>query len=271
MSLSNNNNRPVENVLSNFYAKRQEELLKKARERERESELEYNNEKNTIQIHRSKIPRLKAMSGLLNTLINKNFKNSNNYFNNEGNYFLDRNILPEKYFSEEEYPGRWNALREAIEDGSVSDPKHREFIEDFFLFKSSLTPHTVITPQQGYFVRNLGKKGKQKLRRVELKSMGYYNNNLNENNERSVRKAEERAEREAETENLEAMVENMLGRNRLNKVLSETKKAKAERSKYPKSGKRPSKTSRTTLSHNNKKQARQTLKARRNSKGNNNA
>ena len=131
----------------------------------------------TIQIPKKKIAELKANSALLDTLINENISNDNNYYDNEGNFFLNRNLLPS--FSDEEF----FALRSAIEEGWVLDPKQREFIRNYFLFSSNLTPPPLtIEREKGYFERQPGRKERQSLRKLAQTWINMNNNNSNYNN-----------------------------------------------------------------------------------------
>lgn len=163
-------------------------------------------------------------------------------------------------FSNEEF----NTLKNIVETGSTPKYKYAEFFQNYLgLNKNAYNPTINMPPpvlkKKGYYVRVPGKKYRQKTRKAAAK---YNNNNwyLNELTNKELLKAAEMAERQAERENVAALVENVLGPNHVNAVVAETEKAKAIRSKYPKSGVRPSRMSRTTSKYQANKHLRQTLR-----------
>ena len=89
-NLTKNNNANVNNVLTKFYSKRSEELI----ENEREPEFT----KNTILIPRRKISQLQNASGFFEAFIDRDFSNSNEYFDTKGNYILKKELLPETFY-----------------------------------------------------------------------------------------------------------------------------------------------------------------------------
>jgi len=187
---------------------------------------------NTIQISKNEIPRITANSGLLDVIIHSEFSNSNNYRDNDGNFFLNRNTFP---ISNDQ----WRALREAIEDGYVYDPKLRAFIKHYFMFKSNLVPRviSVTNSHKGKYIPKLGKKQRQRTRKMVQR--------LIENNfgptKKELKKEELEAERKFKEENELAKLEQVLSNINIGKYNEEIKRAQTNRTKYPKSGIRPSK------------------------------
>jgi hypothetical protein len=166
----------------------------------------------------------------------------------------------------------FNSLKTIIEKGSTPDYELAQFFQNYLGVNKNYYNPTINMPapllkKKGYYIRVPGKKYRQKTRKAAAK---YNNNNwyLNEPTNKELIKAANMAERQAERENVAALVENVLGPNRVNVVVAETEKAKAMRTKYNKSGKRPSKKSRTTLKYLPNKYLRQTLrKLNRRNKG----
>lgn len=218
---------------------------------------------NVIVIPKNKFNQIKKSSGFFNAFINTNFSNSNTTFDKEGNYLLKIENLPETFYyydkdTDKEYTfsrrAVFNALNDVLFTGSTSKPEIARFIADFFMFNKNVNFYNPTLPipehiasKKGYFVAAPGRKSRQRTRRAVAK----FNNenwNLYEPTRKEQLKAAQIAERQNERANVAALVENILGPNRVNIVVSETEKAKAVRSKYPKS-KRPSKTSRKTAEH----------------------
>jgi hypothetical protein len=206
-----------------------------------------NNEGNTIVIKAStaeKIPYFQAMRSFYNIPANKNL-------------VVERNSSG---FTAEEF----NTLKNIVETGSTPKHKYAEFFQNYLGINGNVYNPTVMMPapierKKGYYVRMPGKKARQLTRKAAAK---FNNNNwyLNEPTRKELLKEAEMSERQAESENVAALVESVLGPNGVNVVVAETERAKAIRSKYPKSGKRPSKTSGTTLKHHSNKHLRQTLR-----------
>jgi hypothetical protein len=208
------------------------------------------NDRNIIVIkphHISKYPYFQAMSHFYNVPMGKNI-------------VLERNSSG---FNDKEF----NALKSIIEKGTTPNYKMAMFLRNYLQIHESepnvydpmITMPKPIERKKGYYVRIPGRKARQLTRKAAAK---YNNNNWNlyEPTNKEVLKAAEMANREAERENVAALVEEVLGPNRVNTVIVETEKATANRTKYNKSGKRPSKTSGTTLKHIANKHLRQTLR-----------
>jgi hypothetical protein len=127
----------------------------------------------TIQISKNQIPELKKKSELLGILFSRNFKNSNNYYDNEGNFFLNRDILSE--FTNEQ----WLGLRTAIEEGWVDDPTVRSFIKQFFIFNNDLTPPArTMYVEKGEYPRGKTRKQRKLMSRILRHN---FNDNMNMN------------------------------------------------------------------------------------------
>jgi hypothetical protein len=180
------------------------------------------------------IPYFKAMRSFYNIAPNANM-------------VIERNTSG---FSSNEF----NTLKNIVETGTTPKYKYAEFFQNYLgLNKNAYNP-TVNMPEpilrkKGYYVRMPGKKDRQRTRKAATK----FNNNdwnLYEPSRKEQLKAVEMAERQSERENVAALVENVLGPNRVNMVVSVNEKAM--RSKYPKS-KRPSRTSRKTEEHEENK------------------
>jgi hypothetical protein len=190
------------------------------------------------------IPYFKAMRSFYNISPNANM-------------VIERNSSG---FTSEEF----NTLKNIVETGSTPKYKYAEFFQNYLGLNKNVYNPTVDMPppvptKKAYYIRIPGKKNRQRTRKAAAR----FNNNiwnLYEPTRKELLKEAEMAERESERENVAALVENILGPNRVNVVVTETEKAKAVRSKYPKSGKRSSKTSSTTLKHRANKHLRQTLR-----------
>jgi len=206
-----------------------------------------NNDRNIIVIKAStaeKFPYFQAMRSFYNIPVNKNL-------------VVERNSSG---FTSEEF----NTLKNIVETGSTPKYKYANFFQNYLGINGNVYNPTVMLPapierKKGYYVRIPGKKARQLTRKAAAK---YNNNNWNlyEPTNKELLKAAKMANREAERENVAALVEEVLGPNRVNSVVVETEKARENRTKYNKSGKRPSKTSGTTLKHRANKHLRQTLR-----------
>jgi hypothetical protein len=185
MSLSNlTSNRPPGNVLSNFYSKRQQELLNK----EAENAQNYVFLKNTIIIPKKEFSKLKSDFGFFATFIQNDFTNSDEYFDKNGNYILKKDLLPEEmpfydkntqeaYIIERDEV--WNGLQKALSDYHVPDKILADYIADFFIYKepgnSLFNPtipelNTVSKPNGVYFAepsRAQLKKTRRKARELQ--------------------------------------------------------------------------------------------------------
>lgn len=209
-----------------------------------------NNNTNIIVItpnHVSKYPYFQAMSNFYNIPMGKNIvieRNSSGFTNRE-----------------------FNALKSIIEKGTTPNYKMSIFLRNYLqshvsepnTFYPTVNMPKLIERKKGYYVRRPGRKERQRTRKATAK---YNNNNWNvyEPTNKELLKDAIMANREAERDNVAALVEEVLGPNRINTVVAETEKATANRSKYGKSGKRQSKTSGTTLKHRTNKYLRQTLR-----------
>lgn len=196
MSLNNltkNNNANVSNVLSKFYSKRSEELI----ENEREPEFT----KNTILIPRRKISQLQNASGFFEAFIDRDFSNSNEYFDSKGNYILKKELLPETFYfydkkGNAEYIIKrdevWKALPKALLEGHIPDPILAELIADWFMFKTNsffrptLPMSEAITKSNRYYLKGPSKYQLKKQRRENRTYRKFrneiYGNNNNNNN-----------------------------------------------------------------------------------------
>lgn len=164
-------------------------------------------------------------------------------------------------FSNDEF----DALRKILAKKGTEKYEISMFLRNYLLlpenypntYNPTLPARTALPKPQGYFRPAPGKKQRQRRFRFSSRNNNW---NLNEPTRKELLKEAEMANRQVKRENVAALVENILGPNRVNMVVSETEKAEAIRSKYPKSGKRPSKTSRTTAKHLANKRLRQTLR-----------
>ena len=225
----------------------------------------YNN--SVIVIPKNKFNQIKKSSGFFNVFINTNFSNSNTLFDREGNYLLKLENLPETFYyydkdTNTEYSFSRRAVFDALDDvlftGRTTKPEMARFIADYFMFNRNVNFYNPTLPipehiasKKGHYVARPGRKSRQKTRKASSK----FNNedwNLYEPTRKEQLKTIEMAERQSKRENVEALVENILGPDRVNIVVAETEKAEAIRSKYPKS-KRPSKTSKKTEEHRTNK------------------
>jgi len=216
----------------------------------------------TIVIPKSKFEQIKKTSGFFEVFINRNFSNSNQMFNSEGNYLLKLEMLPETFYYRDpetntEYIFKrrkvFDALHDVLFTGHTSDRIVGKFIADYFMFpkKTNFYHPTLPIPKAlrkptGYYRAKPGKKQKQKTRKI----VDIFNDNayLLEQNSKELRKAQLMREIEEERENALAAIGEVLGNERAHSVLARAEKANANRTKYRKS-KRPSRTSRTTSKH----------------------
>jgi hypothetical protein len=232
----------------------------------------YKEGRNTFVIPKKLIPRLREKSALLNTLISRNFSDANEYFDNDDNYLLKKDLLPEMGIlvydrkTNDNYvisrDDVFDALPGALLDYHVTDPYVAKAIEMYFMFDDNIKLFNPTVPEQpsfrkarGYYVARPGKKQRQKTRKAAAEA---YSNewNMGPTNKELV-KAAAMAERRANNENAEALAEAVLGSNRVKSVMQARNKAMREYSKYPKSGLRPSRHSRTTAKHSGNKRSRQ--------------
>jgi hypothetical protein len=218
----------------------------------------YNGE--TIVIPKSKFDQLKKSSGFFEVFINRNFSNSNQMFNSEGNYLLRLEMLPETFYYRDpetntEYIFKrrkvFDALQDVLFTGHTSDRIVGKFIADYFMFPRNTNFYhpTLPVPKAlrkptGYYVARPGKKQKQRTRKIQAK----FNNNAFEQTAKELRKAQLMREIEEERANALVAIGEVLGNERAHSVLARAEKANANRTKYGKS-KRPSRTSRTTSKH----------------------
>jgi hypothetical protein len=267
MNLNNlTGNTSPHNVLSNFYGRRSEKLV----ENEREPEINAN----SILIPQRMINGLKKSSGFFEAFIDRNFTNSNDFFDEKGNYILKKDLLPERFYyydrnSNTEYIFKrnqvWNALTAALLDGHVPDAVLARFIADWFIFDKNVNffnptlpeSKTVHVPKSVYFPAP-GKKERQRERKYEreerLYNLGLFNDLTNKEKRKEQLLELKQELQELNRANVEALAEAAFGNNeKTSLVLAETGKATRVYSKYPKSGKRPSKTSRKTIEHRGNK------------------
>jgi hypothetical protein len=160
---------------------------------------------NTILIPKSKFSQLKKDFGFFDAFIDRNFSNSDEYFDEEGNYILKKELLPEEMVhydrnSDDIYIIKrndvWSALPKALIDYHVTDRILGDYMAEFFIFKkqgnSLFNPtvpeqNTVSKPRRfllaGPSRAQLKKKRREErdldsLRR-EIYGNAYFNNNLN--------------------------------------------------------------------------------------------
>lgn len=144
----------------------------------------------------------------------------------------------------------FNALKNIIEKGNTSKYELAMFFRNYLQipkqYPNTYNPRVNI-PQlneraNGYYMRVPGKKERQTMRKL-INRLNINNNNNNNNN---ILNNEENDE--------------FILVNASPNVYGMTKKAKSIYSKYPKSGKRPSKTSKATIKHNKNKVLRKTMR-----------
>ncbi len=236
MSLLNltNNRTP-----GNFNAKRQEELLKK----ERENQQNYIFSKNTILIPKSKIPELKRDFGFFDAFIDRNFTNSDEFFDEDGNYILKKELLPEEmpHYDKETNDTYvitrnqvWNALPKALSDYHIPNRILGDYIGNFFLFKepknSLFNPtvpeqNTVSKPNRVYYAGpSLAqlKKQRRSERELELMRRELNGNNNNNNDYPGYLRTYHTINQ------LKKFIEEDKLKNRINKIKAQLKKNKKE-------------------------------------------
>lgn len=221
----------------------------------------YNSE--TIVIPKSKVDQIRKTSRFFEIFINRNFANSKEMFNSDGNYLLKIEMLPEIFYYRDpetntEYMFKrrkvFDALYEVLFTGHTSDRIVGKFIADFFMFPRNTNFYhpTLPVPKAlrrptGYYAVKPGKKQKQKTRKLQAE----FNSNdylLEKQMSRELHKAQLMKEIAEERANALVAIGEVLGNERAHSVLARAEKANANRTKYGKS-KRPSRTSRTTSKH----------------------
>ena len=221
----------------------------------------YNGE--TIVIPKSKFDQIRKTSGFFEVFINRNFSNSNEMFNSEGNYLLKLEMLPETFYYRDpetntEYIFKrrkvFDALHDVLYTGHTSDRIVGKFIADYFMFpkKTNFYHPTLPIPKAirkptGYYKAKPGRKQKQKTRKLQAE----FNSNdylLEKQMSKELRKAQLMKEIAEERENALAAIGEVLGNERAHSVLVRAEKENANRTKYGKS-KRPSRTSKITSKH----------------------
>lgn len=102
-------------------------------------------DKNSIIIPKNEFGRLKRDFGFFEAFINTNFSNSAQFFNEDGNYILKKELFPEEmiYFDSntgEDYVIKrndmWKVLPKALNDYHVTDRVLGDFLANFLLFKT---------------------------------------------------------------------------------------------------------------------------------------
>lgn len=260
---------------------------------------------NQILIHKHQIPKLKKNSGFFEVFIDKDFSDSNQYFNKDGNYILKKEILPEEiyYYDKEsntEYlisrDDVFKVLPEILYEGKTGNPVLAGLVRDFFMFNKNVNFFNPTLPipehikkANGYYTASPGKKELQKSRRRErelerlerLEELGLNYELLNKKTRKEQLTALKKQLQQLNRNNAELLAEEAFGNNsKVALVVSENEKAKKTYKKYPKSGVRPSKTSRKTLRYRGKDKrrtqrrnmarGRKTMKRRVNGNNNNN-
>lgn len=113
-------------------------------ENNNENEIQYN--KNIMIIPKSKFAKLKKASSYFDVFIDRNFKNSKEYFDDKGNYIFKKDLLPEKFYhynknTNTEYVYKrdeiWKALPNILLEGHIGDPILGKLIADQFLFNTN--------------------------------------------------------------------------------------------------------------------------------------
>jgi hypothetical protein len=152
---------------------------------------------NSIIIPKSKIPQLRKQSGFFEAFIDRNFTNSNEYFDSKGNYILKKELLPEvaRYYDKntnEDYVIKrnevWKALSEVLSEGHTSDIILGKFIADYFnfhdiygFFNPTLPELNTVAKPNGSYIPEPSRATLKKGRRIN-KEIGY-RNYINNNNE----------------------------------------------------------------------------------------
>jgi hypothetical protein len=264
MSL-NENNRNVNAVLQNFYSRQGAKFSENHPPK-------FNS--NEILIYKHQFPKLKKNSGFFEVFIDRDFTNSNDFFDKDGNYILKKSLLPEEFyyydknFNTDYVISRnevFNVLPEVLYEGRTADPVLANLIRDFFMFNKNVNffnptlpiPEHLKRPHGVYF-RAPGRKERQRERNFERDERLYELGLLNDLTNKQKRKEEllelKHKLQELNRANVEALAEAVFGNNgSAALVVGETEKATRVYSKYPKSGKRPSKTSKKTREHRENK------------------
>ena len=168
-------------------------FLNKNLKLEDERELEVTN--NAIIIPKRLIPKLQKSSGFFEAFIDRNFSNSNERFDNYGNYIFKKDLIPnssifyDKNTNEEYVINRndiWKAFPEVLTDGHIPDPILGKFIADYFtfntnsFFKPTLAESETITKPNGYYISKPSRKQLKKIRAINKE---LYDDNNNSNND----------------------------------------------------------------------------------------
>ena len=287
MSLNENSNRNTNAVLQNFYNKR-------AAKFNENHPPKYNS--NEILIYKHQFPKLKKNSGFFEVFIDTNFANANDFFDKDGNYILKKSLLPEEfYYYDKEFDTEYmiprnevfNVLPEVLYEGRTADPVIANLIRDFFMFNKNVNFFNPTLPipehlrgPNGYYRAAPGKKELQRERKAEreaermerLEELGLNFELTNKQTRKEQLAALKHHLQELNRANVEALAEQAFGNNgKVALVVSENNKAKRVYSKYPKSGVRPSKTSKKSAKYRAKNkrrtQRRNTARGRKEMKG----
>lgn len=218
---------------------------------------------NTIIIPKKKIPQLRKASGFFEAFIDRNFTNSDEFFDSKGNYILKKDLLPDniRYYdrnTNEEYIIKrnevWNALPAVLTEGHIPDKILGKFIADYFIFHNiygffnpTLPESNTVDKPSGLYIpepsRAALKKGRRINREIGYRNYIYNNNNNNYNNYYNTReqllenfaiykpreeiikkKIELRRERKGNVENLAEALQTIL-KNKVAKAINESKRA----------------------------------------------
>jgi hypothetical protein len=175
-----------------------------------------------IIIPKSEVGYWRKKSGFLKEIMSNNMNDSNEYYDNEGNYYLKREVL--SLLDDDE----WEALEKLIKYRKINANTSGKFLTKFLLLKSSPL----------------------------IKELNI--NNINENNikESTLTKLKELKNEE------NYIVSNIKNTSNVSpyNIIKMTKQAKGEYTKYSKSGKRPSKTSKKKHERKNINKLRTTYK-----------
>ena len=165
-----------------------------------------NTSKNQIIISKNDIPRLKKDFGFFEAFIDRNFSNSDQYFDKDGNYILKKELFPEEMVhfnsnSGEEYiikrNDMWKAIPNALNDYHVPNKILADFLANFLIFKTnknSLFNPTVpeqetIAKRNNIFIAGPSKAELKRKRRTQReinklrRNLGENFNNNNNNND----------------------------------------------------------------------------------------
>lgn len=156
-----------------------------------------NNEKeleiteNQMIIPKHKLAQLKKSSGFFNVFIDRDFTNSYDYFDNDGNYIFKKELLPKKFIYYGENANNdyvfsrnqvWKALPNVLTDGHIPDPILAELIADWFMFNTdslynpTLAESETVPKPSGFYKAAPSKKQLQRLRKLN-RELGINNNN----------------------------------------------------------------------------------------------